>query len=143
MALKVGPTAARSAPESAGAAMAASVARKQNMVARLGWIMPEPLAQAAMRTCLPAMRIFSAAHLGTVSVVMIERANCSKEPASGLRERTSSGTERRILSTCSGAPITPVEHTGICDDGADFPARFLQVRAGQQHRGRRHLIGRK
>ena len=85
------------------------------MVAMFGWIMPEPFAQPAMRTCLPPMRIFSAAHLGTVSVVMIERANCSKEPASGLRERTSSGTATRILSTCSGAPITPVEHTRICE----------------------------
>ncbi len=93
----------------------------------LGWIMPEPFAQPRMRTCLPPMRHFAVAHFGRVSVVMIERANSSKAPASALRARARCGTAARIFSTRSGAPITPVEQTRICEESMPSSAASFEV----------------
>src|SRR6202795_3170991 len=68
-----------------------------------------------MRTCLPPMRHFAAAHLGRVSVVMMARVKSAKDLALRWRARTSHGMALTIFCQRSGAPITPVEHTRICD----------------------------
>ena len=113
--LKVRPTAAFSARESSAGGIAASVAMNASIVAMFGSIMPEPFAQPRRRTCLPPTRSFVAAHFGRVSVVMMARANSLNVATCALRARTRSGTASRILSTRSGAPITPVEQTRICE----------------------------
>src|SRR5580693_802905 len=61
------------------------------------------------------MRHFAAAHLGRVSVVMMARVNSVKELAARLRTRTSRGIAFTIFCQRSGAPMTPVEQTKICD----------------------------
>src|SRR5271156_1840839 len=68
-----------------------------------------------MRTCLPPMRHLAAAHLGRVSVVMMARVNSAKDLAGRWRARTRRGMALTIFCQRSGAPITPVEHTRICD----------------------------
>ena len=113
IALNVRDTTVLSPFESRAGEMAASVARNPNMVAMFGSIIPEPFAQPRMRTCFPPMRHFAAAHFGRVSVVMIACVNCSKAAAPELRLCASCGIARRIFSTRSGRPITPVEHTSI------------------------------
>src|SRR5277367_1356426 len=115
MELNVRETTARNARDSSVGKIAASVARKPSMVAMLGWIIPAPLVQPRMRTCLPPKRHFAAAHLGRVSVVMIARVNSAKALAVRWRARTSRGIAFTIFCQRSGAPITPVEHTRICD----------------------------
>src|SRR5271170_8203830 len=84
--------------------------------------MPEPFAHPRMRTGFPPMVHLAAAHFGTVSVVMIARATCSKAVASELPARVSAGTEWRIFSTRNGVPMTPVEQTRI-SRGAQRSAR--------------------
>src|ERR1700685_2870498 len=68
-----------------------------------------------MRTCLPPMRHLAAAHLGRVSVVMMARVNSANDLAERWRARTRRGIALTIFCQRSGAPITPVEHTRICD----------------------------
>ena len=46
---------------------------------------------------------------------MMARANSAKALAVRWRARTSRGIALTIFSTRSGAPITPVEHTRICE----------------------------
>src|SRR5690348_9671625 len=75
--------------------------------------MPEPLAQPRMRTCLPPMLHFAAAHFGRVSVVMMARANCVKVTEPDERAFTSAGIAARILSTRNSPPMTPVEQTTV------------------------------
>src|SRR5260370_27257141 len=59
------------------------------------------------------MRQRAAAHLGRVSVVRMARVNAAKELAELRGAAASSGSARRIFSTRSGTPMTPVEHTKI------------------------------
>src|SRR2546426_3930600 len=59
------------------------------------------------------MRQRAAAHLGRVSVVRMARVNAAKELAKARCAAASSGSARRIFSTRSGTPMTPVEHTKI------------------------------
>src|SRR5580693_8302755 len=68
-----------------------------------------------MRTCFPAMRHFAAAHLGRVSVVMMARVNSAKDLAMRWRARTKRGIAFTIFCQRSGTPMTPVEHTRICE----------------------------
>src|SRR5208282_2793661 len=79
--------------------------------------MPEPFAHPRMRTGFPPMEHLAAAHFGTVSVVMMARATCSKALTSELSARARAGTAFRIFSTRSGVPITPVEQTRISRGG--------------------------
>ena len=115
IALNVRATALRSACESRAGEIAASVARNASIVAIFGWIIPAPLQQPRIRTTLPPIRQFAPAHLGRVLGGMIARVNFAKASAVALRARTRSGTALRIFSTRSGTPITPVEHTRICE----------------------------
>src|ERR1700683_1412214 len=68
-----------------------------------------------MRTCLPPTRHFAAAHLGRVSVVMMARVNSAKDWAARWRARTRRGIALTIFCQRSGAPMTPVEQTKICE----------------------------
>src|SRR5579863_4628075 len=60
---------------------------------------------------LPDILNVADAVLGRVSVVQIANDNSAKERAEGRRLRESDGSARRIFSTGSCTPITPVEHT--------------------------------
>src|SRR5580700_1981569 len=60
---------------------------------------------------LPAILKEAAAVFGTVSVVQMASDNSANDRADGLWCRESSGKRRRILSTASGTPMTPVEQT--------------------------------
>ncbi len=99
-------TARRSSGSSASRAITASVARKQNMVARCGSSIATPLAMPPMVTGRPATSSRAAASFGRVSVVMI--ASAARRPPWGERSLTSFGSAARIRSIGSGAPITPV-----------------------------------
>src|SRR5580658_5449195 len=57
------------------------------------------------------MRIFSDAHFGRVSVVIMARVNDSKEAVLRFLEFAKFGSARRIFSSCRGTPMTPVEQT--------------------------------
>src|SRR6266849_7131225 len=59
----------------------------------------------------PAILNEAAAVFGRVSVVQIAREVSAKERAEGRRKRAITGNARRIFSSGSGTPITPVEHT--------------------------------
>ncbi len=78
------------------------------------------------------MRHFAAAHLGRVSVVMMARVNSAKELAVRWRARTRRGIAFTIFCQRSGTPMTPVEHTRICE-GCRRPefARELQRGGGR------------
>src|ERR1700757_898384 len=73
--------------------------------------MPAPLAQPIRCTRLPPILKDAAAVFGRVSVVQIARENSAKERAEGRRLRVMLGSARKIFSTGSGTPITPVEQT--------------------------------
>src|SRR5271156_3889508 len=62
---------------------------------------------------LPDILKEAPAVLGRVSVVQMASDSSAKERADGRRLRVSFGNERRIFSTASGTPITPVEQTMI------------------------------
>src|SRR5712691_6662027 len=59
----------------------------------------------------PAILNEAAAVFGRVSVVQIARDVSAKERADGRRKRAITGSARRILSSGSGTPMTPVEQT--------------------------------
>src|SRR5712671_5901710 len=88
--------------------------------------MPAPLAQPAMCTRLPAILNEAAAVFGLVSVVQMARETSAKERAEKRRCRASSGTARKILSSASGTPMTPVEQTKT---SSGLQARRLAVSA--------------
>src|SRR6266481_3407329 len=71
--------------------------------------MPAPLAQPMRWMRLPDIRKEAEAVLGQVSVVQMARESSAKERAEGRRLRASMGRARRIFSTGSWTPITPVE----------------------------------
>ena len=75
---------------------------------RTEWTHGNTVAETADGNILVSFRNIS-------TVVMIERANSSNDPASALRTRARCGMAARIFSTRSGAPMTPVELTRICD----------------------------
>jgi hypothetical protein len=105
-------TARRSTACSASLATIASVAMKQNIVARCGSSIPTPLAIPPIVTGRPATSTRSAASLGVVSVVMIASAAC--RPPCGDSPRTTLGSPARILSIGSGCPMTPVAAISTC-----------------------------
>ena len=72
--LNVSLTSPVSAACSIGALMAQSVVRKTSMVARFGWIMPEPLAMPPIVQVLPPAVNCTAISFGCVSVVMMPSA---------------------------------------------------------------------
>ena len=84
----------------------ASVARKQNIVARCGSSMATPLAMPPMVMGRPPRSSRRAASFGRVSVVMI--ASAALRPPCGVSPFTSFGRAPRILSMGRGWPITPV-----------------------------------
>src|SRR5271156_5806055 len=71
---------------------------------------------------LPDILKEAPAVLGRVSVVQMASDNSAKERAEGRRLPVSFGNARRIFSTASGTPITPVEQT-IISFGVQ-PSRF-------------------
>src|ERR1041384_8273865 len=73
--------------------------------------MPAPLAQPRTWMRLPDILKEPEAVLGRVSVVQIARESSAKERAEGRRLRDRDGRARRIFSTGSWTPITPVEQT--------------------------------
>src|SRR5216683_2480933 len=73
--------------------------------------MPAPLAQPTRRIRLPDILTVAEAVLGRVSVVQIASDNSANERADGRRLRDRDGRARRIFSTGSCTPMTPVEHT--------------------------------
>src|SRR5580658_10590413 len=75
--------------------------------------MPAPFAQPTRWTFLPDILKEAPAVFGRVSVVQMASESSAKERAEGRRLRASFGTARRIFSTGSGTPITPVEQTRI------------------------------
>src|SRR5258708_11954644 len=97
-------------------AIAASVVTNASVVAMLGWIIPAPLAQPTRWIRLPAILKEAAAVFGRVSVVQMASDTSANERAEERRCRASSGTARRILSSASGTPMTPVEQTKTSSD---------------------------
>ena len=73
--------------------------------------MPAPLAQPTRCTRLPAILKDAAAVFGRVSVVQMASESSANERADGRCCARKSGRRRRILSTASGTPMTPVEQT--------------------------------
>src|SRR5260221_14686648 len=73
--------------------------------------MPAPLAQPTRWIRLPDILKVADAVLGRVSVVQIASDNSANDRADGRRLRESDGSARRIFSSGSWTPITPVEHT--------------------------------
>ena len=99
-------------PERAACSMAGltaqSVVRKTSMVARFGWIMPEPLAMPPMVQVLPPAVNCTAISLRCVSVVMMPSAAWSEWSPSAA---ASCGRPARMGARSSGWPITPVDAT--------------------------------
>ncbi len=62
---------------------------------------------------MPAILKEAEAVFGRVSVVQMARESSAKERAEARRLRASTGSARRIFSTGSCTPITPVEQTKI------------------------------
>ena len=108
-------TVRRTTAVSAAGATTASVAAKQNMVARWGSIMPTPFAIPPIVTARPSTSSRSAASFGLVSVVRI--ASAAARPPCGDSALASFGSAARILSIGSGTPMTPVEATRTCVAG--------------------------
>src|SRR5437667_187009 len=98
-------TTAPSAPR----ATTASVATKQNIVARWGSSIATPLAIPPIVTGRPPTSTRSADSLGRVSVVMM--ASAAPRPPWGDSDLASLGSAARILSIGSGTPMTPVDAT--------------------------------
>src|SRR6267143_1815908 len=78
--------------------------------------MPAPFAQPTMWMRLPPILKEAAAVFGRVSVVQMARETSANERAEERRCRASSGTARKILSSASGTPMTPVEQTKTSSD---------------------------
>ncbi len=106
-ALKVAPTAPRSARRSSAGSTARSVTRYASIVAIRGMIMPAPFAKPASAPPRPRRNT----SLGSLSVVRIARAAASKPR--GESARTARGMPSRIRSIGRSWPITPVEATWI------------------------------
>jgi hypothetical protein len=104
-ALKVLPTARDSRSCKTGAAIGASVATKDSMVAMSGAIMPAPLAMPLIVTVAAPSLTVRVAPFGKVSVVMMARAASTQGPAAA-RDAASG---RTASNSCSwtGSPITP------------------------------------
>ena len=73
--------------------------------------MPAPLAHPTRWIRLPAILKDAEAVFGRVSVVQIASESSAKERADGRRLREREGSARRIFSTGSWTPMTPVEQT--------------------------------
>src|SRR6266478_4216665 len=73
--------------------------------------MPAPFAQPTRWMRLPDILKVAEAVLGRVSVVQIASESSAKERADARRLRASDGSARRIFSTGTCTPITPVEQT--------------------------------
>ena len=100
---------------STSAAIGASVAMNESIVAMFGWIMPAPLAMPVTVTGTPSTTTRRDAPFGTVSVVMIARA-AAYQPSSRAAA-SAAGSAATMRSTGSGSMITPVEY-GSTSSGA-------------------------
>ena len=92
----------------------------------MGWIIPEPLAIAPMRTGRPSIRTSACAALGCVSVVIMARDALS--PPSSERVASASSIPADIFCMGRRTPMTPVE-LGSTSSGAQpiWPAIFAQI----------------
>ena len=91
----------------------ASVVMKQSIVAMLGEIMPAPFTHPPMRTrCSPRSNEI-ATSLARVSLVMIAAATSGPFFGPSLETSSSARGVMRVIGI--GRPITPVEHTPICE----------------------------
>src|SRR6056297_24621 len=79
------------------------------MVAMSGRIMPAPLAMPVIEQEAPPKEIWRVTRLGTVSVVIIARAQYGQP--SGDSDEIRAGMAASILATSKGRPITPVDAT--------------------------------
>ncbi len=105
---------------STSAAIGASVAMNDSIVAMSGWIIPAPFAMPVTVTGAPATSTRTDAALGTVSVVMMARA-AANQPF-GRAPARAAGNPLMILSTGRGSMITPVEN-GSTSSGAQSMRR--------------------
>ena len=97
--------------------MPQSVVKTQIIVARLGWIMPEPLAMPEMQTVLPSVSSICAdTSFGTVSVVIMAYSALCAVSSAAERPFTRSGITGSILSRGSLEPITPVDAVRISEE---------------------------
>src|SRR3989344_6267318 len=111
MQLNVGSTASLSAAFKSGALMAASVIMYASIVAMLGWIMPEPLAQPPSVIFFPLMETCTAISLTAKSVVKIAIAALCPCWVFFPSPPTSAGAAFSIFVYGNGLPIIPVEAT--------------------------------
>jgi hypothetical protein len=107
--LNVVAQAARRAVSQASLDKGASVVSTESIVAMFGAIIPLPLAIPPTVYLRPATSSDTAICLANVSVVMIARAAASPSRLSSLS--AASSIPDKTLSSGSGRPITPVEHT--------------------------------
>src|ERR1700739_1536588 len=82
--------------------------------------MPAPFAQPTKWRRLPDILKVPEAVFGRVSVVQMASDSSAKERAEGRRLRASEGKARRIFSTGSCTPITPVEQTNNSPDDSNI-----------------------
>ena len=97
---------------SSAAAIGASVATNDSIVAMSGWIIPAPFAMPVTVTGTPSTSTRRDAPLGTVSVVMI--AETAANQRSGASAAFAAGSAATIFATGSGSMITPVENGSTC-----------------------------
>ncbi len=105
---------------SSGAAIGASVAMNDSIVAMSGWIMPAPFAMPVTVTGTPSTVTRRDAPFGTVSVVMIAFAAANQPSARAAALAAGSASTMRL--TGSGSMITPVEY-GSTSSGAQSSSR--------------------
>ena len=97
------------------AAIGASVAMNDSIVAMSGWIIPAPFAMPVTVTGTPSTATRRDAPFGTVSVVMI--ADTAANQRSGARAACAAGSAATIFATGSGSMMTPVENGSTCCSG--------------------------
>ena len=110
------------------ASISASVVKMPIIVARLGWIIPEPFAWPAILMVRSSASVISAdTSLGTVSVVIIAYSLLCAVSSDEDRPLTSSGIAAEIRSKGSLDPITPVEAVRISSE--EHPSSLATVPA--------------
>ncbi len=111
---------------STSAAIGASVAMNDSIVAMSGWIIPAPFAMPVIVTGTPSTATRREAPFGTVSVVMI--ADTAANQWSGANAVHATGNAASIFSTGSGSMMTPVENGSTwCDLQPSSDATAAQV----------------
>ena len=109
-ALKVASTVASRSPWSASAGASTSVTKKANMVAMLGWIIPEPFAKPATLTSSMVLP-------ESLSVVSVVRMAAAARSVRSPRAHEAEEIARSTGAIGKGTPMTPVEHTSTSSIG--------------------------